>query len=90
MGNLKARESSDGFSPVTTSAVINAADLVLALQSTIANVFAGLALHTDRTLGIGDWVQAGAMIGRINEIKWRSTSLLMEDGESDRAGQLIA
>jgi small-conductance mechanosensitive channel len=72
-----------GFDPlslVTTSAVLTAV-IGLALQSTIANVFAGLALHIDRTLGIGDWVQAGSMIGRINEIKWRSTSLWTEDGD---------
>ena len=49
-----------GFDPlslVTTSAVLTAV-VGLALQSTISNVFAGLALHTDRTVGIGDWVQA--------------------------------
>jgi small-conductance mechanosensitive channel len=70
----------DPLSLVTTSAVLTAV-FGLALQSTIANVFAGLALHTDRTVGIGDWVQAGSMIGRIDEIKWRSTSLRTEDGD---------
>ena len=72
-----------GFDPlslVTTSAVLTAV-IGLALQSTIANVFAGLALHTDRTIGIGDWVQASSMVGRIHEIKWRSTSLWTEDGD---------
>jgi small-conductance mechanosensitive channel len=72
-----------GFDPlslVTTSAVLTAV-IGLALQSTISNVFAGLALHTDRTVGIGDWVQAGNMVGRIQEIKWRSTSLWTEDGD---------
>src|SRR5262249_9684637 len=54
----------DPLSLVTTSAVLTAV-LGLALQSTLANVFAGLALHADRTLGIGDWVQAGSMVGRI-------------------------
>ena len=70
----------DPLSLVTTSAVLTAV-VGFALQGTIANVFAGLALHTDRTLGIGDWVQAGTMVGRINEIKWRSTSLWTEDGD---------
>jgi small-conductance mechanosensitive channel len=70
----------DPLSLVTTSAVLTAV-IGLALQSTLTNVFAGLALHTDRTLGIGDWVQAGEMIGRIHEIKWRSTSLWTEDGD---------
>jgi len=70
----------DPLSLVTTSAVLTAV-IGLALQSTLTNVFAGLALNTDRTLGIGDWVQAGERIGRIAEIKWRSTSLWTEDGD---------
>jgi small-conductance mechanosensitive channel len=72
-----------GFDPlslVTTSAVLTAV-IGLALQGTIANVFAGLALHTDKTIGIGDWVQVGSLIGRIAEIKWRSTALWTEDGD---------
>ena len=70
----------DPLSLVTTSAVLTAI-VGLALQGTIANVFAGLALHTDKTIGIGDWVQIGSLIGRINEIKWRSTALWTEDGD---------
>ena len=70
----------DPLSLVTTSAVLTAI-IGLALQGTIANVFAGLALHTDKTIGIGNWVQVGALIGRIAEIKWRSTALWTEDGD---------
>lgn len=70
----------DPLSLVTTSAVLTAV-IGLALQSTLTNALAGLALNTDRTLGIGDWVQAGERIGRIAEIKWRSTSLWTEDGD---------
>ncbi len=70
----------DPLSLVTTSAVLTAI-VGLALQGTIANVFAGLALHTDKTIGIGDWVQIGSLIGRISEIKWRSTALWTEDGD---------
>src|SRR4029453_2867386 len=68
------------LSLLTTSAVLTAV-VGLALQNTIANVFAGLALQIDRTFGIGDWVQVGAHIGRIAEIKWRSTLLWTEDGD---------
>ena len=70
----------DPLSLVTTSAVLTAI-VGLALQGTIANVFAGLALHTDKTIGIGDWVHIGSLIGRIAEIKWRSTALWTEDGD---------
>jgi CRP-like cAMP-binding protein len=70
----------DPLSLLTTSAVLTAV-IGLALQNTIANVFAGLALHIDRTLGINDWVQVGDRVGRIAEIKWRSTSLWTEDSD---------
>jgi small-conductance mechanosensitive channel len=70
----------DPLSLLTTSAVLTAV-VGLALQNTIANLFAGLALHLDRTLGLGDWIQVGESVGRIAEIKWRSTSLWTEDGD---------
>jgi small-conductance mechanosensitive channel/CRP-like cAMP-binding protein len=70
----------DPLSVLTTSAVLTAV-VGLALQNTIANLFAGLALHVDRTLGINDWVKLGDKVGRITEIKWRSTSLWTEDGD---------
>src|SRR5262249_9575983 len=64
----------DPLSLLTTSAVLTAV-IGLALQNTIANLFAGLALHFDRTLGISDWIRVGEQVGRIAEIKWRSTLL---------------
>lgn len=70
----------DPLSLLTTSAVLTAV-IGLALQNTIANIFAGLALHLDRTLGINDWVKVGDKVGRIAEIKWRSTLLWTEDGD---------
>lgn len=70
----------DPLSLLTTSAVLTAV-IGLALQNTIANIFAGLALHLDRTLGINDWIKVGDNVGRIAEIKWRSTLLWTEDGD---------
>ena len=71
----------DPFSLVTTSAVFGAI-VGFALQNTIANVFAGLALPVERTLAIGDWIQVGTHTGRIREIKWRATSLVTKDGDT--------
>ena len=66
---------------ITTSAVLTAV-VGLALQTTLANVFGGLALHLDRTLGHGDWIRAGAHSGRIVEIGWRATQLVTKDGDT--------
>lgn len=70
----------DPLSLLTTSAVLTAV-IGLALQNTIANLFAGLALQIDRTLGISDWIKVGDHTGRIAEIKWRSTLLWTEEGD---------
>jgi small-conductance mechanosensitive channel/CRP-like cAMP-binding protein len=70
----------DPLSLLTTSAVLTAV-VGLALQNTIANLFAGISLHLDQTLGLNDWIQVGEKVGRIAEIKWRSTLLWTEDSD---------
>ncbi len=70
----------DVLSLVTTSAVLTAV-VGLALQSTIANVFSGLALQLDRTLRHGEWIEVGGRTGRILEIGWRSTRIQTKDGD---------
>jgi CRP-like cAMP-binding protein len=65
---------------VTTSAVLTAV-IGLALQNTISNLFAGLALQLDGMIGAGDWIKAGDNVGRVMQIKWRTTNLLTKDGD---------
>ena len=69
------------LSLLTGSAVLTAV-IGLALQSTIANLFAGLTLQFDQTISVGDWVQVGTRVGRITRIKWRSTFLITRDGDN--------
>ena len=69
------------LSLLTTSAVLTAV-IGLALQSTIANMFAGLSLQLDRTLNVGDWIQLSSWVGRITHIKWRSTFIVTRDGNN--------
>ena len=66
---------------LTTSAVLTAV-IGISLQSTLANLFAGLALQLDRTLRGGDWIQVHGHTGRIEEIGWRSTRLVTKDGDT--------
>src|SRR5437763_15527911 len=70
----------DLFSLVTTSAVLTAV-IGLALQSTIANVFGGLGLQLDRTLGRGEWIEVGNRVGRIIEIGRPATRTVTNAGE---------
>jgi small-conductance mechanosensitive channel len=61
---------------VATSGVI-AIILGLALQSTLNDVFSGLALTLGRPYGIGDWIMlSDGTEGRVVENTWRSTHIL--------------
>ncbi len=64
---------------LATSAVFSLV-LGLALQDTLGNLFAGIALQLDKPYEIGDWVEiqtAGSRwIGMVNEISWRATVLI--------------
>lgn len=51
--------------------------LGLALQSTLSDVFSGIALNLARPYGIGDWLVLGNEIqGKVVETNWRATHLL--------------
>ncbi len=61
---------------IATSGVF-AIILGLALQSTLSDVFSGIALNLSRPYGIGDWLVLGSGIeGRVVETNWRATHLL--------------
>ncbi len=61
---------------IATSGVF-AIILGLALQSTLADVFSGIALNFGRIYEIGDWLVLGNGIeGRVVETNWRATHLL--------------
>jgi small-conductance mechanosensitive channel/CRP-like cAMP-binding protein len=59
---------------LATSAVVGAV-VGLALQETLGNLFAGIALHTEAPAGVGDWVRLGSHEGRIEQVSWRATRL---------------
>ena len=64
---------------LTTSAVITAV-VGLALQDTLGNLFAGLALHVERTLSVGDMVRLGETFGTIEELSWRAIKVRTIEG----------
>jgi len=51
------------------------------LQETLGNLFAGLALHMDPPYHPGDWVHAGEIVGRVEEVTWRATKLRTTDND---------
>ncbi len=62
--------------------------LGLALQSTIRDVFIGLAVNIDKPYTIGNWIvihpsnMSKGMTGQVQEVNWRTTRLVTSEGNS--------
>lgn len=52
-----------------------AAVLGLALQETLGNLFAGIALHLEDSFEVGDVVRSGEHFGVVEAVRWRGTRL---------------
>lgn len=64
-----------------TSAVVGAV-VGLALQDTLGNLFAGIALHTEAPFRAGDWVRLGERDGRVEQVSWRAVRICTWDGDT--------
>jgi small-conductance mechanosensitive channel/CRP-like cAMP-binding protein len=67
---------------VFTASVLTTAVIGLALQETLGNIMAGLAMQLERDFEVGDWIKIDDKItGRIREVRWRATSLATKNGD---------
>jgi small-conductance mechanosensitive channel len=64
---------------LTTSAVITAV-IGLALQDTLGNLFAGVALHLEKTVQVGDMIRIGETYGTVEELSWRAIKVRAVEG----------
>jgi len=51
-----------------------------ALQDTLGNLFAGLAIQIEKPFRVGQWVMVAGFEGRVAEITWRATRLQTKSG----------
>jgi small-conductance mechanosensitive channel/CRP-like cAMP-binding protein len=65
---------------LTTSAV-GAVIVGFALQDTLGNFFAGLAIQIDKPFRVGHWISVADREGQVTEITWRATKLRTEAGQ---------
>jgi small-conductance mechanosensitive channel len=66
---------------LTTSAV-GAVVIGFALQDTLGNTFAGLAIQIEKPFRVDQWVRIGAFEGRVAAITWRATRLQTKSGDT--------
>jgi small-conductance mechanosensitive channel/CRP-like cAMP-binding protein len=71
----------DLSSIVTTSAILTAV-IAFAMQDTLGNLLGGLALQADNSVQVGDWVQLDTLVGRVRDIRWRSTLIETRNWET--------
>ena len=64
---------------LTTSAIV-AAVMGFALQETLGNAFAGLAIQIEKPFRVGHWITVGSHEGSVREITWRATKILTKAG----------
>ena len=55
-----------------TAVGISSIVLGLALQNTLDNVMAGIAVLFEQPFQVGDWISVGAITGEVMEMNWRS------------------
>ncbi len=65
---------------VMATTAVGAVVIGLALQDTLGNLFAGLAIQVEKPFRVGDWVTIGGQDGMVSEITWRATKMRTKAG----------
>lgn len=63
------------ITPVLTALGVGGLAVALALQDTLANLFAGLSIIASGKIKVGDYIQAESYAGYVVDITWRYTSI---------------
>lgn len=65
---------------VAATTAVGAVVIGFALQDTLGNFFAGLAIQIEKPFRVGHWVTIGGKDGLVSEITWRATKIRTKAG----------
>jgi small-conductance mechanosensitive channel/CRP-like cAMP-binding protein len=65
---------------VVATTAVGAVVIGFALQDTLGNLFAGLAIQIEKPFRVGHWVTVGGKDGLVSEITWRATKIRTKAG----------
>jgi small-conductance mechanosensitive channel/CRP-like cAMP-binding protein len=65
---------------VFATTAVGAVVIGFALQDTLGNLFAGLAIQIEKPFRVGHWVTIGGKDGMVSEITWRATKIRTKSG----------
>lgn len=79
MGVLAGQVFSVKIAPFLATSAVLSLVLGLAVQDTLGNLFAGIALQVDKPYNLGDWIEVHSSDekweGQVYEVSWRATIL---------------
>jgi small-conductance mechanosensitive channel/CRP-like cAMP-binding protein len=65
---------------IVATTAVGAVVIGFALQDTLGNLFAGLAIQIEKPFRVGDWVTISGQNGMVSEITWRATKMRTKAG----------
>src|SRR5439155_13881008 len=65
---------------IVAATAVGAVVIGFALQDTLGNFFAGLAIQIEKPFRVGHWVTIGGKDGLVSEITWRATKIRTKAG----------
>jgi small-conductance mechanosensitive channel len=65
---------------ILTASAVSAVVVGFALQDTLGNAFAGLAIQIEKPFRVGNWIKVGDFEGKVSQVTWRATKLLTRAG----------
>jgi small-conductance mechanosensitive channel/CRP-like cAMP-binding protein len=65
---------------IVATTAVGAVVIGFALQDTLGNLFAGLAIQIEKPFRVGHWVTIGGVDGRVSEVTWRATKIRTKAG----------
>jgi small-conductance mechanosensitive channel/CRP-like cAMP-binding protein len=81
-GFVQLRGAGVDLGSLVTSSAILTAVIAFAMQDTLGNVLGGLAIQIDNTVQVGDWIRVDDLVGRVRDIRWRSTLIETRNWET--------
>lgn len=78
---VRLRYAGVDFTGIVTASAVITAIIAFSMQDTLGNILGGIALQLDDSLQIGDWIKVDDLSGKVEEIRWRSTSVRTRNGE---------
>lgn len=81
-GMMWLREFGLDFTEIVATSAVLTAIAAFAMQDTLGNVIDGIALQSDQSVKLGDWIHLDDIEGRVVDIRWRSIKLETRNWET--------